>query len=154
MTQIPIACTLSEADKVARGDEWRQFRSANVTEYLRTDSSVRMRLIGGDDVIVTAVDLARREKECCAFFEFRLELSDTVWLEVTVPVGAESLLDAFADSGTAYGGGGFRAVGVTLVVASTTNPVGGTSSPSSKPRTTLARLDLEQSDHDCTTESD
>jgi MerR family transcriptional regulator, copper efflux regulator len=102
MARIPITCTLSATDKAARGDEWQQFRTSNVTDYIRTDSSVCMKLIGGDDVILAAVDLARREKDCCSFFEFHLELlPDAVWLHVTVPLEATSLLDAFADTASA-----------------------------------------------------
>jgi MerR family copper efflux transcriptional regulator len=98
--EIPIACTLSAADKTARGDEWRQFIATNVTQILRSDTSVRMRLAGGDDLILTTVDLLQREKDCCAFFEFRLELlPDTLWLEVAVPAEAASMLDAFVATG-------------------------------------------------------
>jgi hypothetical protein len=102
VTDIPIACTLSATEKTARGDEWRQFLAANVAETIHTETSVRMRLIGGDDVLLTTVDLARREKDCCAFFEFRLELlPDAIWLDVSVPPDAMSLLDVFVDSGAA-----------------------------------------------------
>jgi MerR family copper efflux transcriptional regulator len=101
MTQIPITCTLSAADKTTRGDEWQQFLTTNVAQFIRSDTSVRMKLIGGDSVILSAVDLARREKDCCAFFEFRLELlPDAIWLEVGAPVEAASLLDALVDAGT------------------------------------------------------
>jgi len=72
-----------------------------VAEFIRSDTTVRMRLIGGDAVILSAVDLARREKDCCAFFEFRLELlPDAIWLEVGAPLEAASLLDALVDAGT------------------------------------------------------
>jgi MerR family copper efflux transcriptional regulator len=100
VTQIPIACTLSATEKTTRGDEWRQFLAANVTEAVRVENVVRMRLIDGDEVILRVVDLARREKDCCAFFEFRLELlPDEVWLEMAAPADAWSLLDAFVESG-------------------------------------------------------
>jgi MerR family transcriptional regulator, copper efflux regulator len=102
VTQIPIACTLSAADKTTRGDEWRQFFVDNVEESVRSETSVRLRLKNGDDVILNAVDLARREKDCCAFFEFRLELlPDVVWLEIGVPADAAAILDALISPGTA-----------------------------------------------------
>jgi MerR family transcriptional regulator, copper efflux regulator len=101
VTQIPIACTLSAADKSTRGDEWRRFRADNVAEVVRTDSTVRMRLKDGDDILLDAVDLARREKDCCAFFEFRLELlPDVVWLEIGAPADAAPILDSLAEPGT------------------------------------------------------
>jgi hypothetical protein len=100
VTQIPIACTLSATDRTTRGDEWRDFIVANVEEVVRSESSVRMRLKAGDDVIVRTVDLARRENDCCAFFEFRLELlPDAIWLDIGAPAEAAAILDALADPG-------------------------------------------------------
>jgi hypothetical protein len=99
MTQIPIACTLSAADKRTRGDEWRQFLTDDVAEIVRFGTSARMRLNAGDHVILSAVDLARREKDCCAFFEFRLELlPDEVWLSVNVPDDAVAILDSLVST--------------------------------------------------------
>jgi hypothetical protein len=101
VTQIPIACTLSAADKTTRGDEWRQFFAADVVEVIRAETSLRLRLKSGDDVILSSVDLARREKDCCSFFEFRLELlPDEVWLEIGAPAEAAAILDALMDPGT------------------------------------------------------
>lgn len=100
MTHIPIACTLSASDKSTRGDEWRRFFATNVDEVVRTDASVRVRLKDGDGVIVSTIDLARREKDCCAFFEFRLELlPDQVWLEIGAPAEAAAFLDALVNPG-------------------------------------------------------
>jgi hypothetical protein len=94
VTSIPIACTLSAADQTLRGDEWRRFLNADVVEVIRSESSARLRLADGEDVITTAVDLARREKTCCAFFEFVLELlPEAVWLRVSAPSEAATILD-------------------------------------------------------------
>ena len=101
MTQIPIACTLLAADRTTRSNEWRGFVADNVSEVVRSESSVRMRLKGGDGVIVSAVDLARREKDCCAFFEFRLELlPGAIWLDIAGPDEAGPILDGFVGTGT------------------------------------------------------
>jgi hypothetical protein len=98
VTQIPIACTLSAADKTTRGDEWRTFFATNAEEVVRTETTVRVRLKDGADVLVSTVDLAGREKDCCAFFEFRLELlPDEVWLEIGAPAEAAAILDALID---------------------------------------------------------
>jgi hypothetical protein len=94
VTSIPIACTLSATERVDRGDEWRQFLTTNVVEVIRFDSAARLRLHHGNDVIVAAVNLARREMACCAFFEFALELEpDSVWLRVEAPPEAATVLD-------------------------------------------------------------
>jgi hypothetical protein len=94
VTQIPIACTLTAAEQLNRGDEWRQFLVEHVVEIDRSESSARLRLAHGDNVILIAVDLARREKACCAFFEFGLELlPDAIWLRVETPPEAATILD-------------------------------------------------------------
>jgi hypothetical protein len=94
VTQIPIACTLNAAERTHRGGEWQQFLNHYVVEVIRSESFARLRLSEGDGVIVTAVDLARREKACCAFFDFRLGLlADEVWLEVRAPAEAATVLD-------------------------------------------------------------
>ncbi len=98
MTRIPIACTLTADDTTTRVDEWRQFLNSNVVEVIRTDTSVRLRLEEGGDAILAGVDLSRREKSCCAFFEFRLvPLPDAVWLEIDAPPEAAAVLDGLAN---------------------------------------------------------
>jgi hypothetical protein len=94
VTQIPIACTLSGPAKSIRAEEWRRFLKQNVSEVIRDEHSARLRLRDGDDVLMEAVDLARREKACCAFFEFRLKvLPDEVWLEIDAPLEATPMID-------------------------------------------------------------
>jgi hypothetical protein len=48
-------------------------------------------------VLADAADLARREKACCAFFEFSIAIeADGLWLSVRVPADASPILDDFA----------------------------------------------------------
>jgi hypothetical protein len=76
-----------------RGAQWRQFLVENVVAIMRTESSARLRLADGDDAVVKAVDLARREKACCAFFDFELELlAEQVWLRIEAPPEAAAVL--------------------------------------------------------------
>jgi hypothetical protein len=99
--QVPIACTLDAAGRLERGDEWRAFHREAVVERDRV-SSERLRLRLAPDLetaVARAVDLARREKACCGFFEFSLEiLADETWLHVVVPQAASGILDDFAVS--------------------------------------------------------
>lgn len=101
MTRVPITCTLTADDTTTRVDEWRQLLESSVVEVMRTDTSARLVLMGGDDAILAAIDLARREKACCAFFEFRLVLlPDAVWLEVEAPPEAAAILDGITNRRT------------------------------------------------------
>jgi hypothetical protein len=97
--QIPIACTLDAADRAGRGAEWRAFQREVVVERERV-SNERLRLRLDPDLegaVPRAVDLARREKACCGFFEFSLViLAGATWLEVVVPTEASDILDEFA----------------------------------------------------------
>src|ERR1700694_2171460 len=93
MSQGPIVCSLSEGDAKQRLVEWRQFLSESVIDIHRSELVARLRLRDGDRVILTAVDLARRERACCAFLGFALELHpQETWLEVVAPNGAASTL--------------------------------------------------------------
>ena len=94
MSRVPIACTLSVDDAPARGEEWRRFVAGSVVDVERSGTSARLRLRDGDEALLVAADLARREKTCCAFFEFRLALlPEGIWLEVDGPAEAAPILD-------------------------------------------------------------
>ena len=94
MARVPIACSLPAEGTASRMEEWQDFLGGRVVEVVRRGPTARLRLKAGDNVVLAAVDLARREKECCPFFEFRLLLwPDAVWLEIEAPEEAGALLD-------------------------------------------------------------
>ena len=102
MTRIPIACSLSARDGVARVQEWRAFAHDHIVDTERTSHAARLRLRDGTDAVLAATDLARREKACCPFFEFRLLLlTDAIWLEVDAPNDAKAVLDGLVSLTTA-----------------------------------------------------
>ncbi len=94
----PIACTLSPGEASDRVEEWRRFLGSSVEASERTSArQLRLRLNPSSDVLVDAVDLAQREKACCAFFEFSIQIErDAQWLVVGVPTEASSILSDFA----------------------------------------------------------
>jgi hypothetical protein len=94
--RVPIACTLSSKSASARLEEWRHFFADSTgTVEKKSDVHVRVRLTNSSEAVQAAVDLARREKACCAFFEFSIVVeSDASWLSVAVPPdAAETLAD-------------------------------------------------------------
>jgi len=96
--RVPIACTLSSEDAVDRSEEWRRFLE-NSVEHVETvsDHQVRLRLKPSPEMLNATVDLAQREKACCAFFEFSIELqADACWLVVAVPPESAGVLDEVA----------------------------------------------------------
>ena len=96
--QPPIVCTLTSSSASARIEEWRQFLDDRVCDVVRvSEHRLRMKLEDCDDALPVAVDLARREKACCGFFQFSVELeTDGCWLAVRVPPEAVGVLDDFA----------------------------------------------------------
>jgi hypothetical protein len=96
--RVPIACTLTSDAAAARLEEWRCFftHSIDTVEWVK-NVHVRVRLINSTQAVLAAVDLARREKACCAFFAFSIDVeADASWLSVTVPPAAAEILADFA----------------------------------------------------------
>ncbi len=94
--RIPIACTLTSESAGARVEEWRRFLAQWTGAAERTGAlALRVQLDASPKALEAAVDLARREKACCAFFAFSIEVeADASWLSVAVPPDAA---DALAD---------------------------------------------------------
>ena len=72
MNRIPIACNLTSADATDRSNEWQRFVADHVGGIERSETSARLHLNEGDAAVLAATDLARREKACCPFLDFRL----------------------------------------------------------------------------------
>jgi hypothetical protein len=84
----------------SRVEEWRQFFKDHARETVWENRAVRFRL--DDAAALAAINLTRREKTCCTFFDFRLTiLADAVGLEVKAPEEATSILDSLFALGTA-----------------------------------------------------
>jgi hypothetical protein len=96
--RIPIACTLTVTVAQSRVGEWREFLATSTTASERLSGhQLRLQLAPAPGVLASAVDLAQREKACCAFFDFSIDVAaDQLWLRVSVPPEASSILDDFA----------------------------------------------------------
>jgi hypothetical protein len=95
--RIPIACTLSSEAATDRVGEWRHFL-AHATDAVErvNDQRLRMRLKASAKILTDAVDLARREKVCCPFFKFSIEIEEeSSWLTIEVPPDATKVLADF-----------------------------------------------------------
>ena len=99
--RIPIACTLTSEAATDRVSEWQRFlaNSTNAVERAN-DRRLRLRLNASAKILADAVDLARREKVCCPFFEFSIEIEEeSSWLTIEVPRDATKVLADFASEG-------------------------------------------------------
>ncbi len=73
--------------------EWRSFLAQNVDELQLDKTVARLRWRPGDQVLITTVGPAEREKACCGLFSFSIELDGSArWLRVEVPVDAAPIL--------------------------------------------------------------
>lgn len=92
--RIPIACSLTADDARTQLEAWRSFFATGVAAVRAPDPGrLRVRLADGDTALLTATGLARRERACCPFFGFALDLDDEGWwLQLSVPAGGEPVL--------------------------------------------------------------
>jgi anti-sigma-K factor RskA len=92
----PIACSLDAASLSERTGEWRALVASSVVSVQAGDTAVRLELRESEAALTAAVDLAQREKRCCAFFEVSIVLdADRRTLVLAVPDGAEEMLASF-----------------------------------------------------------
>ena len=71
---VPIACTLEANDAADRTGEWAQV-VARAEERIRTDDGIRLRFPAEPALAATLAELAAKEADCCAFFDFSLSLA-------------------------------------------------------------------------------
>jgi hypothetical protein len=95
--RIPIACNLNEQAASDRREEWRAALQSSVRATSRTaPGRVDLRLADGPVAAGRLVDLARREKACCEFFTFAVEIdTEGATMVVQVPDDAAGVLDDF-----------------------------------------------------------
>ena len=98
--RIPIACNLEHRDALSQLGEWRELgrvvdRVARVSPH-----RLELRLLPDADV-ASITDLAQREKACCPFFAFTVEISaEYLVFVVEVPGDAIDVLDQLAPLAT------------------------------------------------------
>jgi len=97
--RVPIACSLEPAQARSQLDEWQQLR--RVLDQVERVSPRRLELVLLPEVDVAwLVGLAQREKACCPFFTFTIEvMADHLVLVVEVPADAIEILDNLASGG-------------------------------------------------------
>ena len=93
---MPIACNLSAEGASSQLEEWRQL----LTEFpggRLSPTHLVVRMGVGPATVAHVIGLAQREKACCPFFDFSVQVeADFVVLNVSVPEDATSILDALS----------------------------------------------------------
>ena len=93
VTNVPIACTLTAEAVVDRLAEWSAAFSTLVEKVDFDGNHATLTLHRGSEALLTIADLAQREKACCPFFQFSIELEGIdMFLHVEVPHEADQIL--------------------------------------------------------------
>ena len=97
MTDLPIACTLLEAERQQRRAQLLDRVFTRVLESRPLDDGYALRFAAGADVLADLTQLIQLEHECCAFLRFCLTVepgNGPMWLELTGPTGTKAFLEA------------------------------------------------------------
>jgi len=92
VTKVPIACTLTVDAAVDRVAEWKELLSTAVDRVDHDANHATLTMLGTKD-LVAVTELAERERLCCSFFQFSIEVDETeTRLHIVVPSEAEPIL--------------------------------------------------------------
>jgi DNA-binding transcriptional MerR regulator len=91
--QVPVTCTLSSDGQAARRGEWADLLG-RATGRTDTDGGADITFRADPDLAGRLAALAAREKQCCSFFAFTLDLTaaESVTLRIRAPREADSLV--------------------------------------------------------------
>jgi hypothetical protein len=100
MTTLPIACTLSPLELRAQRDALLPGLVAHAFQRMRLPRGMRF-VFGATAGRLRQLDaVVRMEKHCCAFLEFRIDVSPgggALTLDVTGPDGTEEFLESLLE---------------------------------------------------------
>jgi len=75
-TEVPVACSLTQADRVERGKRWRQLAAQAPPEVAATERGLRLTFRGEPGVDEELRELAALERVCCAFADWTVTAAD------------------------------------------------------------------------------
>ena len=91
---IPLACSLTAADQANRRLEFDAILERGLLAREWTPSGIRLRFTPSPGLEEDLADLTRREKQCCPFFEFRIDsLEGEIVLDVGAPVEGRPIVE-------------------------------------------------------------
>jgi hypothetical protein len=95
MTELPVACTLSDGELAGhRGGLLSDLRRHRQETRWLSDG-VALRFPSGPSAIVCVAEFIRLESQCCPFLRFQLTVEPggaPLWLELTGPAGTRDFL--------------------------------------------------------------
>ncbi len=95
MTELPIACKLTESEFRARKDGLLQQMRDLAKEVKAIDSGYALRFAAEDGLLLKLAKIMEQERKCCPFLKFRLQVecaTGTIGLDITGPEGTKKFL--------------------------------------------------------------
>lgn len=93
---VPVACTLDETETERRRDWVEETLVASIRDVEERADGYEFVFDGDEDVLEAASTFVRREANCCAFAQFRIDVPqgfDEVRLLFAGPDGTKDLLE-------------------------------------------------------------
>ncbi|MHB8644780.1 MAG: hypothetical protein ACYDAR_03195 [Thermomicrobiales bacterium] len=100
MTEIPIVCTLTDAEKAAWGTDIGQTVFQGYDETRELPDGYALRFPGDARWAQTLLDFIVHERGCCAFFAFGLVFEPdqgAIWLHLTGGEGVKAFVTEMLD---------------------------------------------------------
>ncbi len=103
--EVPIACSLADSAAQQQLEEWhRLLATAAVAIDRVSPTELSARLPDVPELVAATLRLAQREKACCPFFDFTLQIeAEAIVLHIRVPEDAAALLDDFVGQDSVSG---------------------------------------------------
>jgi hypothetical protein len=98
---LPIACTLTEAELRAGADGLLPGLIGGVSDQVEVPDGVALRFDPTDGLLERLASVIERERRCCAFLRFRVTVEPgggPIWMEITGPPGTREFLLHLAGS--------------------------------------------------------
>jgi hypothetical protein len=95
---LPIVCTLSEAELQERRHKLLDSIQAKTVETLALSNGYAYKFKGSPEILATLAQLIALERQCCRFLTFKLIAeagTEDVDLEITGPSDAKALIADF-----------------------------------------------------------
>lgn len=104
---LPITCTLSSAELVARREELLPWLLAQSQESVALPDGFRWRFDPSAEILRSIAQIIDAERQCCHFMRFILTVEPDggpIWLEVSGPEGTTEFLLSLMGNGQAVQG--------------------------------------------------
>ena len=95
--ELPIACTLDEANLARRADEVREELFSGAIEWRELETGYAFCFPSDPEWVAKIAAFIASERTCCSFFRFALDFEPgmgPIWLSLTGPAGTKTFIES------------------------------------------------------------